>query len=295
MKKIILFFVISVCAYAFVEPQYSGVFDVRYVNSTTYPGAGLFKLADFELMAKFSLDPHHQLVYETHLSSSNIEWARQFYIDIDPLWMLGSLRLGRFTLPFGQQEQRLWARPFIASRVIYDAFVAPSIPFIPRSETGVGYYHHTRPFSIDLFLTNANDTTAKTMGGDCRFLIKDLLDAGFSLVLADGLFVVGTDYHMPIGPFDLAADYQLVTGKYLGTTTEGNGASGQIIYSFNNFLSLGGQFSMFNSTGIAQSSRAVLNATLLLGYDMKVRVEYMLDRLQGVNDNVLQAQCQVSL
>ncbi len=290
MLKWILVLLSTVCAFSFVEPQYSGVFDVRYIKSNAASGAGLFSLSDFELLANFPMDPHHRLAYETHLASNNIEFARQFYFDIDSLTLPGSLRLGRFNLPFGQEPQRLVDRPFMSNRVIYDI---PSL--IPHSETGIGYFHNTRPFSVDLFFVNTNDGMAKTTGGDMRFLIKDMLDAGFSMMWADSLFLAGTDYHLPIGPFDFSVDYQLVSGQKNGTTMEGNGASGQILFNIDRSLVFGSQYSVYNQNNFPQNSRLIFNSTLRFSYDISFRLEYKIDHFIGVDDNVLQLQGLISL
>ncbi len=290
MLKWMLILLSTVCAFSFVEPQYSGVFDVRYIKSNAASGAGLFSISDFELFANFPIDPHRRLVYETHLASNNIEWAQQFYFDIDPISLPGSFRLGRFNLPFGQEPGRLKDRAFMANRVIYDI---PSL--IPKSETGVGYFHNTRPFSVDLFFVNANDGTAKTTGGDLRFLIKDTLDAGFSMMWADSLFLAGTDYHFPLGPFDFSADYQLVSGRSSGVPIEGNGASGQVLINIDKSMAIGSQYSVYNKNDSPKSSRLLFNTTLRLSYDLTIRLEYMIDHLLGVDDNVFQAQWMVAL
>ena len=274
MMKWILLLLSMACGFSFVEPQYSGVFDARYSRSNAIGGAGLFQLADFDLRANFPIDPHHRLFYETHLASTNIEWAQQFYFDIDLLTIPGSIRLGRFNIPFGQEPKPLIERLFMSSRVLYDVTLSDSRPLIPKYETGLGYFHNTRPFSVDLFFVNANGGNAKTIGGDFRFLVKDILDAGFSMMLADKVFVVGTDSHLPIGPFDFSADYQLVSGEVSnGASIEGNGASGQVVLAVDKSISLGGQYSVYKQTDSPKYSRLLVNGTIRLDYDLSLRTE----------------------
>jgi hypothetical protein len=295
MIKYIFVLLLGVCAFSFVEPQYAGVLDVQYAKSLAGSGMDIFKLADFELSAKFPIDPHHRLVYETHLASNNIEWARQFFFDIDPISIPGSFRLGRFNIPFGQEERRLADRHFIASRVIYDAYVSSDVRVIPVSETGIGYFHNTRPFSVDVFLVNANDSNKKTIGGDFRFLLKDSLDAGYSVLLADSVFIGGMDYHLPVNAFDFAFDLQIVSGMFSGASIAGTGVAWQALYALDKRVTFGTQFSSYSQNNLPSSSRFLLNGSLCLGYDMTLRLEFMSDHFQGSNDNVLQAQCQVTL
>ncbi|MDD5457423.1 MAG: hypothetical protein PHV30_10405 [Candidatus Margulisbacteria bacterium] len=312
--RILLLLLILSLSYGIIDPIYTGAVDLRYLYSkNTYKSTGTFTLNDMQLNVKFPLNKNYEIYYETHLTTQNMELFNQLYLDLDGNGWPVNTKIGRFLVAFGNEKINQIDKEFISNSLLRDTIWGNNVYLIPREETGIDVYYHSRPFSADFYLVNGkgsnlelnNDKEGKSFGTDLRFLLRDFLDMGLSLYFSDmsdttfygsnnQYILLGNDYAFSFWDIDLSFAFLAASGKLNGVSQEMNGVMGQAFYKLNPRLSFGGNVSLLTRSG-ALDMRGLAGINYLLYPDIYLRSELLLDRINSVTDYQIQIQLLVRL
>ncbi len=289
-------------------PTIHSYLDLRYARtSQLYKGLGSFNIADIAIQTKVSLHKNYALYYENHITS-NLQAFEQLYIDIDtPIFPL-NVKLGRFYTPFGTETNDQTNKNSISSSILRDILWTNDYFLVPRAENGIDIYYHNQGFAIDTYVINGggqletvnNYYSRKSFGANMRFLLKDFLDVGFSLLYNDlskpsyfgnnNQFIIAeNDYKFTLGDFSVKMAYLLATGKLNGIVKDGNGYLLEPSWEIEKNLILDVNVSAFYSNGISDFRR-ILALNNWLNKDFSVKYEFFQERLNQTDNWGIQTQ-----
>ena len=315
MIRWVSFFLILGVAYTFVEPEYQGLVDMRYLKSRfVYQGLGTFAVSDYQLDLKLPLNKNTLVFSETHLTTAYGQIASQIYVDMDGFFFPGNVQIGRFRIPFGLEKSYQWDRRFIISSLLTDEQWVSGAYLMPREENGVRYYYRSRAFSTSVFLVNGkgdyvqtlNPSQGKSFGGTFRGIVKDFLDIGVSLYynnLSDLIWTNSTqqyflgemDGHFRWLALDATGGVLCVTGQRNGVGTSALGLSGEAVIQWEPNISFGSQASMMRWSGGSNDYRLLFISTYQFRPDTMLRGEGSIESSSGVLNYQVQLQMLVRI
>jgi hypothetical protein len=301
---------LSSTLFAFVQPLYGGYVDFRYQYSNdTYKGTGTFSLENLDIEATFPLDQNYIIYYQTSIVSPSMEQFKQLYVELDQFQDIPiNIRLGRFRIPFGNEAWRPKDKFYNSNSLMTDMLWSTSNTVVPKEETGIDFFYHSKLFSLDAYVVNgagnlterANDTEGKSFGVDMRFLARDLIQVGLSFYYADNgdpnnaYMLFGTDYEFSFYDFEVRTAYVLATGKESAQNKSGNIYHIDTRFHIVKGLTIGIDYSMSDLVSAA-NSKISTSLVYQINKDIVLKNEGYFATIDGNNDLGLIIQLGVSI
>ena len=293
----------------YIEPNYSGYFDLRYTySSLNNPASGTFRIDNAVIRIQLPLRKNYQIVYETQVTSNIESYSVLYFLYDQFLGLPWGFKFGRFRIPFALEQIQRPNRVFISDSIMKDIRWGNSY-LIPREETGLSVFYRDPELSTDIYFVNGNgeymesmnNHEGKSFGIDFRFPVRNVLWIGSSLYYNDtsdsvnfgsnnSYYLLSNDYKLIIFDIQSTLAVYITSGRLNGVSQDGNGIRFETILPLSTMANIGVHASLFNLNNV-NYYRVMGVLSQRISNELTLSYELLYDKVK-LKKNV-QFQCQL--